>query len=295
MSSFAPGTDPRVMAELNQQLSTSKPITRTGGTMFSMDTVPMIRPDPAFISARRNMMRAVEGAAAGRVDDYNRMVSGIPGFPSFNAAKPVGGQTLGSMPSGNAGLSSDAMTPEGQQMLANRKLPEYLVSPPADMQPQQRFNPYQQQPQFNPYQQFQQFQQQQQFNPYQQFQQPQFNPFMGGLGGLFGQMGGYGMGYNPMMGGFGGGFNPYMGGGFNPMMGDFGGGFNPMMGSQGFGGGMQQVGFGQPQGGSIYGQQGNQSPFGGGFGGGFGSRGYMNQLGGSAPAGQAAGFGMIYT
>jgi|688.fasta_scaffold92865_7 hypothetical protein len=270
MSSFAPGTDPRVMAEFERR--------------FYGARVPgMVQGAEAQVTPQL----AVRDA--GRVDDYNRMVSGIPGFPSFNAARTVGGQTLGSMPSGNAGLSSDAMTPEGQQMLANLKLPEYRVPPPADMQPQQRFNPYQQQ-RFNPYQQFQQFQQQQ-FNPYQQFQQQQFNPFMGGLGGLFSQMGGYGMGYNPMMGGFGGFGNGFGGfgngfGGYNPMMGGggFGGGFNPMMGGQGFGGGMQQGNFAQPQGGS--------SPFGGGFGGGFGSRGYMNQMSGSAPAGQAAGFGM---
>ena len=73
---------------------------------------------------------------------------------------------------------------------------------------------------------------------------PQPSRFSGGLGGLFGGMGGFnpymGGGFNPMMGrGFnpmmGGGFNPYMGGGFNPMMGRgfnpyMGGGFNPMMG-----------------------------------------------------------------
>jgi hypothetical protein len=63
---------------------------------------------------------------------------------------------------------------------------------------------------------------------------PRQSRFSGGLGGLFGGMGG---GFNPyqqqmpMMGGFnpymGGGFNPYMGGGFNPYM---RGGFNPYMG-----------------------------------------------------------------
>jgi hypothetical protein len=62
---------------------------------------------------------------------------------------------------------------------------------------------------------------------------PRQSRFSGGLGGLFGGMGG---GFNPyqqqmpMMGGFnpymGGGFNPYMGGGFNPYM---RGGFNPYM------------------------------------------------------------------
>jgi len=67
---------------------------------------------------------------------------------------------------------------------------------------------------------------------------PRQSRFSGGLGGLFGGMGGFnpyqqqmprmggmmGRRFSPMMGG---GFNPYMGGGFNPMM---GGGFNPMMG-----------------------------------------------------------------
>jgi len=75
---------------------------------------------------------------------------------------------------------------------------------------------------------------------------PRQSRFSGGLGGLFGGMGGFnpyqqqmprmggmmGRRFSPMMGGgfnpmMGGGFNPYMGGGFNPMM---GGGFNPMMG-----------------------------------------------------------------
>ena len=57
---------------------------------------------------------------------------------------------------------------------------------------------------------------------------PRQSRFSGGLGGLFGGMGG---GFNPyqqqmpMMGGF----NPYMGGGFNPYM---GGGFNPYMRAQ---------------------------------------------------------------
>ena len=69
---------------------------------------------------------------------------------------------------------------------------------------------------------------------------PRQNPFLGGLGGLFGGMGGFNpyQQQMPMMGGFnpymGGGFNPYMGGGFNPYMGGgfnpyMGGGFNPMM------------------------------------------------------------------
>jgi hypothetical protein len=83
---------------------------------------------------------------------------------------------------------------------------------------------------------------------------PRQSRFSGGLGGLFGGMGGFnpyqqqmprmggmmgrrfspmmGRRFNPMMGGgfnpmMGGGFNPYMGAGFNPMM---GGGFNPYMG-----------------------------------------------------------------
>jgi hypothetical protein len=269
MSSFAPGTDPRVIAEFERR--------------FYGARVPgMVQGAEAQVTPQL----AVRDA--GRVDDYNRMVSGIPGFPSFNAARTVGGQTLGSMPSGNAGLSSDAMTPEGQQMLANLKLPEYRVPPPARTQdlPEALVSPpagMQQQQRFSPYQQFQQFQQ---FNPYQQFQQPQFNPFMGGLGGLFSQMGGYGMGYNPMMGGFGGGFggfNPYMGGGF----GGFGGGFNPYMGS-GFGGGFNPM-MGGGQGFGGYNPQSGASPFGGGFGGGFGSRGFMNQMGGGFGGQQGVG------
>ena len=67
---------------------------------------------------------------------------------------------------------------------------------------------------------------------------PRQSRFSGGLGGLFGGMGGFnpyqqqmprmggmmGRRFSPMMGG---GFNPMMGGGFNPYM---SGGFNPMMG-----------------------------------------------------------------
>jgi hypothetical protein len=64
---------------------------------------------------------------------------------------------------------------------------------------------------------------------------PRQSRFSGGLGGLFGGMGGYNpyQQQMPMMGGFnpymGGGFNPYMGGGFNPYM---RGGFNPYMGGR---------------------------------------------------------------
>ena len=262
MSSFAPGTDPRVMAAFNQQFPTSNPIGRTRRMpSFTAEVMPADTAsiaDPAFKSAQRDMMRAAEAAAAGRVDDFNRMASGIPGFPSFNAARPVGGQTLGSMPSDTLGTLSHVMPKRTQD------LPEAFVSPPAGMQDlteafvsplkgmqqqqQPQFNPYQQQqqqqPQFSPYQQFQQFQQPQ-FNPYQQqFQQPQFNPMMGG--GFNPMMGG---GFNPMMGGYGGGFNPMMGGyggGFNPMMGGYGGGFNPMMGGiGGFFGGQSGMQFGQ--------------------------------------------------
>jgi len=148
-------------------------------------------------------------------------------------------------------------------------------------------------------------------------QQPQFNPFMGGLGGLFNQMGGYGMGYNPYMGGgfggfgggFGGGFNPYMGGGFNPYMGGgfnpymgggfgggqqgFGGGFNPYMGGNSFGGFGGGQGFGSfgggfnPYMGSGQGFGGGQG-FGASFGGGQGFGGYNSQ-GGASPFG--GGFG----
>lgn len=72
-----------------------------------------------------------------------------------------------------------------------------------------------------------------------------YNPFMGGLGALFG--GGMGYGYNPMMGGFGG-----MGGygGFMPV-GMFGGQFG---GYGGFSPAMSYGGFGR-----------QFSPFGGGF------------------------------
>jgi hypothetical protein len=64
---------------------------------------------------------------------------------------------------------------------------------------------------------------------------PRQSRFSGGLGGLFGGMGGFNpyQQQMPMMGGFnpymGGGFNPYMGGGFNPYMGR---GFNPYMGGR---------------------------------------------------------------
>ena len=121
-------------------------------------------------------------------------------------------------------------------------------------------------------------------------QMPQQSRFGGGLGGLFGGMGGYnpyqqqnpmmGGGFNPYMGGggfnpmMGGGFNPMMGGGFNPYMG--GGGFNPMMGGGGFnpymGGGGRRGGFGRP------------GMFGGGRRGGF--QGYdFNSPIGEAPPG----------
>ena len=120
---------------------------------------------------------------------------------------------------------------------------------------------------------------------------PRQSRFSGGLGGLFGGMGGYnpyqqqspmmgGGGFNPYMGGGGfnpymggGGFNPMMGGGFNPMM---GGGFNPYMGGGGFnpymGGGGRRGGFGRP------------GMFGGGRRGGF--QGYdFNSPIGEAPPG----------
>lgn len=62
-------------------------------------------------------------------------------------------------------------------------------------------------------------------------------PSMGGIGSLFGGMGGYGMGYNPMQSMYG---NPYMssyGMGFNPMMGMYGmGNYNPYMTMMAMGG-----------------------------------------------------------
>lgn len=90
------------------------------------------------------------------------------------------------------------------------------------------------------------------------FGQAQYNPFSAGIGSLFGGMGGYGMGYNPMQSMYG---NPYMssyGMGFNPMMGMYGmgnynpyatmmamGGFNPFAGQQNmFGQGSMGVPYG---------------------------------------------------
>lgn len=96
-----------------------------------------------------------------------------------------------------------------------------------------------------------------------------YSPFSGGLGSLYGSMGGFG--------GMGG-FNPMMGfGGFNSMMGGLGGfGFNPMMGYGGFGGGMG--GFGPMMGGfsGFSPMMGGYNPFFGGIGG-LGQNSYFNQ------------------
>lgn len=189
-------------------------------TSLTTDRVPNVPGARRFTQARGAQMRQVEDAL--RMGDFNRMASGIPGFPTMPSRSAGAGSTLGSFGPSGPQLSPDADTPLGQEMLSRLKSdannPIYGGVPEQSGRSSQGMSTADFLRSLGIFgaQTFQNVMpQQQRFDPYAQFQQQRQSPFQGGYGGGFGTMfGGIGgLGFSPMMGPQFGrqmrGFSPY--------------------------------------------------------------------------------------